>query len=809
MKILMVHPDEVGDPNEVTWRRTDALARRAARRGHEVRLVDFSLAIDRGQCVERELEPGLVAIGRSRGRKQIWSNARWLAGQAHWADVVHFAQADFHSALPAIYAAYVAAKPLHYDWDRWDLARFKNLPGPRPSLARFALLAREALVPAMADTASTASGGLWILAQGYGMPHTRLVEVPNGCDVTAFHPAADGTAMRQRLALEGKVVATVIPITQQGGGSHYEGEPFLHACRCIADARPDVTFVVAGGGPRRAALLEQAAGMGIAQRTVFLGDVPHDQMPAVYAAADAVLQCWPANEDVQMLTPMRIAEAMASGKAIVASHVGELERMAGGAAMLVPPGDARTTADAVLGLLDDPARRADLGRKARARAVEAYNWEIAASNLIQAWTIAVETHKGAGGRPWPWSRVTKFLADNRDIMGVLSKTESFVGPTTIQIDLSNDCNTDCVACWCRSPLLFENHMPAKTEDELLPLDLTKKLLDDAAALGVKEIYYAGGGEPFMHPDILEILAYTKQKGMVAFVNTNFSFVDQDVIDHVCAIGLDHFTVSMWAGSGPVYALTHPNQPEETYDEVKEHLTRLNRQKKERPYIKVYHVISRLNYHELEAMVQFACETDSESVEFTLVDTVPGKTDYLLLDERMRQELYAMALSIQKRTWTRASGKPLQLFRYDEFLRRVACKASTTGLHDKNIIDALPCYVGWLFARVLPNGNVNFCLKAHRIPTGNLHTHSFKQIWSSQVQKQYRGEACIYSKEENVPFFSKIGNDPSQKVGCYKSCDDLGRNQELHGRWMTMPLHKRIVLEAATKIQVARGQFQKA
>ena len=165
----------------------------------------------------------------------------------------------------------------------------------------------------------------------------------------------------------------------------------------------------------------------------------------------------------------------------------------------------------------------------------------------------------------------------------------------------------------------------------------------------------------------------------------------------------------------------------------------------------------------------------------------------------------MALRIGEKKWVRKSGKPLHLFRYDEFVRRLACKASTEGLHDKNIIDALPCYVGWLFARVLPNGAVNFCLKAHRVPVGNLHQASFKEIWSSQTQKDFRQKACIYNKESDIEFFSKIGNDPGQKVGCYKSCDDLGRNQELHGRWMTMPLHKRMILKAATSWQVARGK----
>jgi len=801
----MVHPDEFGSATERTWLRIDALARRVVRRGHEIRLVHFPLDCKPEQLTEAQLEPGLTTIGFSRWRGQLFANCKRMCELAEWADVIHFAQSDFRSALPAVYASYMAHKPLHYDWDRWDLAQYKNAPGRKPLFGRHAWLIEEALMPGLADTVSISSGGLYIMAQGYGVHHTSLIEVPNGADVTCFHPANDGGAIRRKYAIEGPLVTTVANLQSPHGV-----EQFLHVARRLVDRHPDLSCMVIGGGSDYQRIFAMAADMGIARRLIFTGAMEQEAVAGHLAASDVLVSCLPNNDDTRMLCPMRIAEAMSAGKPIVASHVGELERMLEGAGILTPPEDPDRTADAVESLLADPDRGRELGRQGRKRAVDFYNWELSASNLVRGYEIA--THRHGDRNPWIWQRLRRFVKNNRDIMGTLTKTQSFVGPTTIQVDLTNDCNTDCVACWCRSPLLFENHMPAKVEDEVLPLEMTKQLLDDAADLGVKEIYYAGGGEPFMHPDILEILEYTKDKGMVAFANTNFIFMDEDVIEHVIDIGLDHFTVSMWAGSGPVYALTHPNQPQETFYEVKEMLTLLNRRKAERgtqhPLIKVYHVISKLNYHEMEEMIQFCCDTDSESVEFTLVDTVPGKTDYLLLDEEMRQELYQKCLEIQSKQWIRSSGKPLELFRYDEFIRRVSCKASTQGLHDKNIIDALPCYVGWLFARVLPNGNINFCLKAHRIPNGNLFGASFKEIWTAQKQQDYRQQSCVYVKEGH-DFFTKIGNDPQVKVGCYKSCDDLGRNQHLHGRWMTMPLHKRAVLHAAAKLGVMRGQTLEA
>ncbi len=600
MKLLMVHPDEFGSAVERTWLRIDALARRLVRRGHEVKLVHFPIDADPQQLTEETLEPGLTLHGFSRWRKQLFRNCSQMCALAEWADIIHFAQADCRSALPAIYAGYTTSRPLHYDWDRWDLANYKVQPGNKPFFGRHAVLIEEATVPALADTVSISSGGLYSMAQGYGVDHTRLVEVPNGADVTCFHPANDGEMIRRKYAIEGPLVTTVADLEAPHGL-----EEFLQIARLLIDRNADLTCMVIGSGTDYQHVFRMANDMGLARRMIFTGQLDHSAVAGHLAASDLFVSCLPNNEDARMLCPKRIAEALSAGKPIVASHVGELGRMVNGAGILTPPGDPEKAALAVEELLRDDDRRREMGRLGRKHAVDFYNWELSTSNLVRGYDIAI--HSNHDRKPGIWRRLRKFIHTNRDIMGTLTKSQSFVGPKTIQVDLTNDCNTDCVACWCRSPLLFENHMPAKVEDEVLPLDLTKQLLDDAAKLGVEEIYYAGGGEPFMHPDILEILEYTKQKGMVAFANTNFIFMDEEVIEHVIDIGLDHFTVSMWAGTGPGYAMTHPNQPEETFHEVKEMLTRLNRRKAERgverPLIKVYHVISKLNYHELEEMVR--------------------------------------------------------------------------------------------------------------------------------------------------------------------------------------------------------------
>ncbi len=387
-----------------------------------------------------------------------------------------------------------------------------------------------------------------------------------------------------------------------------------------------------------------------------------------------------------------------------------------------------------------------------------------------------------------------------DILGVFNGQYAFKGPLHVQIDLTNDCNNNCIGCWCNSPLLEEKAIPPRVKKQFLPFSLLKELLDELSPMGTKEIYFSGGGEPFMHPEIMDILVYAKKKNFTCYVNTNFTLLDKEKIEKIIEIGLDHLTVSTWAGTPQTYAATHPNKSEETFNQIKANLTLLNSAKRRTPYIKLYNVIFNLNYHELEEIVDFARETGSESVEFALIDTVPGKTDKLLLNPQQIKILQDKAKSLNDNLDKRGCLDEVLLFRFDSFLRRI-CSSNdlSKATYDRNIIDKMPCYIGWCFSRIMPDGNVNSCLKAHRIPVGNLYHNSFSQIWNGEKQQYFRRKTLVY--EKNDPFFYLIGNDPEIKeAGCYKSCDDIGRNIYLHNRIMSLTPLERGLLRLLARIR---------
>lgn len=378
------------------------------------------------------------------------------------------------------------------------------------------------------------------------------------------------------------------------------------------------------------------------------------------------------------------------------------------------------------------------------------------------------------------------------IRGILSSPRAFVGPEVLHIDLTNRCNFNCSACWCRSPLLGEKAMPGWERKLTLPLDLIKGVFDDLSSMGgLRQVKLVGGGEPFMHPNILEIVEYIKGKdrNIEIDINTNFSLVDKEIAGRILGLGIDSLTVSIWAGTPEAYAAVHPNQTEATFYKIKDTLELIFEQKKKlncsHPRIIIHNVIFNSNYKDLEQMLKLGLDIGADSIQFVPMDPVKGKTESLLLNEQEKKELLNRLYIIKEHYDSKSSryvsddGSSVTLPDFEGFIARIGRLDIASGAYDENIVDEFPCYVGWLFARIMATGNVVPCCKGHRMHMGNIYRNSFKEIWFSDIYNEFRHNGINLPKSH--PYFLKIGNDAVSKTGCY-NCDNL---------WQNIPMHKKI------------------
>jgi len=257
---------------------------------------------------------------------------------------------------------------------------------------------------------------------------------------------------------------------------------------------------------------------------------------------------------------------------------------------------------------------------------------------------------------------------------------------------------------------------------------------------------------------------------------------------------------MWAGTAKTYVKTHPNKTDEDFYKMRDILIYIanlkNKKSKKRPIINIYNVISNLNYDEIKKMIDFAFFVMADSIDFTMMDPVEGKTEILLLNEKQRHELIKEINQVKNYVNKKNAelGVELRVNTLDQFLRRVSNENSKEGKYDSNIVDTIPCYAGWTFARVMANGDILSCLKSHLMPIGNIHNQSFKKTWYSKKQRLFREKSKC---KKSDTYFSKIN--------CYKSCDNLGTNLSVHGKIQSIPAFGKFLLKNLAFILKPKGK----
>ena len=194
------------------------------------------------------------------------------------------------------------------------------------------------------------------------VPHVRAV-VGHGVDCERFSPGADRTRDWAALGFGGaRGIATVGRVRPEKGT-----DLFVDAMIRALPDHPDTVALVVGAAAREhrafeADLKARVAGAGLADRILFTGEMSPDALPALMRGI-SLLVAMPRYEGYGM-TPL---EAMASGAPFVASEAGYYLAFSaqGRAGVVVEQEDATAAAQAVGGLLSDPARLAQMGTAAR------------------------------------------------------------------------------------------------------------------------------------------------------------------------------------------------------------------------------------------------------------------------------------------------------------------------------------------------------------------------------------------------------------------------------------------------------------
>lgn len=161
----------------------------------------------------------------------------------------------------------------------------------------------------------------------------------------------------------------------------------LEAARIIIRerGREDVHFGLVGGGPELDNLKRMAADLGIADYVTFTGRVPDQLLLEMLNTADVCVNSDEYNAMNDKSTMNKIMEYMALGKPIVQFDLSEGRFSARDASVYAKPNDAADMAAKIVELLDDPARRAEMGRIGRDRVENELAWPYEEPKLLSAY----------------------------------------------------------------------------------------------------------------------------------------------------------------------------------------------------------------------------------------------------------------------------------------------------------------------------------------------------------------------------------------------------------------------------------------
>jgi glycosyltransferase involved in cell wall biosynthesis len=161
----------------------------------------------------------------------------------------------------------------------------------------------------------------------------------------------------------------------------------LHAVRHIVFrlGRTDIQFGLVGGGTSLEEMKALAAELRVAEYVTFTGRVPDRELLTMLCTADLCVNPDVANDLNDRSTMNKIMEYMALGKPIVQFDLQEGRLSAQRASLYARRNDAIDLASKIVELLDDPARRAEMGLFGRRRVEHELEWRYEAPKLLAAY----------------------------------------------------------------------------------------------------------------------------------------------------------------------------------------------------------------------------------------------------------------------------------------------------------------------------------------------------------------------------------------------------------------------------------------
>lgn len=337
----------------------------------------------------------------------------------------------------------------------------------------------------------------------------------------------------------------------------------------------------------------------------------------------------------------------------------------------------------------------------------------------------------------------------------------------IDMKICNACNLRCKMCAQWGENGWHIGQPTSFLRDVVPVDVYKRMVDEVA--GRAPWIYIWGGEPFLYPDLLPLIRYMKEKGLIISVVTNGNFLARHAGELV-ETGQDILMLSI-DGARETHDQIRGVKGafDKTLDGIRAIREEKKRQRRLKPYVVILATVSKDNAHNLDEVFRVAEEIGADGLVayYAWFQTEDSARGYETL---MQEKLGITPLS--QRGW---------LWSYDEIdtgvlaatVKRIKSTAWKIPYlfapelsyedipryyaeHD-NLFGYGHCVNPWTTIEILPNGDVSTCRDYPDYVVGNIREESILEIWNNDRYQKFR---VLLKEEVHLPI-------------CYRCCQLMG------------------------------------
>ena len=326
----------------------------------------------------------------------------------------------------------------------------------------------------------------------------------------------------------------------------------------------------------------------------------------------------------------------------------------------------------------------------------------------------------------------------RLLQGLINGEKPFTGPFSITMDVTRRCNRHCLGCRYHSKQVnFPSVVTSGIMD--IPLSRVQDLCVEVKSLNIHDTVLTGEGEPFLHPQIFEIVTTAKKSGANIILFTNGTLLDKEKAESLVECRLDTLIVSFWASSPEEYRRNHPGSNINNFDHAVEGLRALKsikmKYRTQYPQVIFNVPLNIYNFQNLNGILELAMQTGCNGIQFSPMINWGKKLDHCALSKEQQTSLCLELTRLKKQIV--AAGLSHNI---DRVLLRYQIGEA--------VWKKIPCYVGWFQSKIKVDGTVVTC-PACNLAMGSLNDNTLGEIWEGHPYRSFRRQTMAREGVEEL------------------------------------------------------------